>query len=599
MEKGNKKVELAEIGKNCIYIFFEAFKICPLFFSIYILLSAISNSIDSILVIVLYKYLLDCTSNIVPFKTIVIVLILVGGVGGLITISIKSILSKIYDIKIMDVNKIVNQRLFKKASTMDISFYDDVDFYNNYVRAIQQGEVQVNAAIKAGSNIVSIFASITSLTGVVFFIDRKMVLFPLFASILHLLINMHVTHKKYEMQKELTPYLRKKEYCRRVFYQPEFSKEIRMTEISNVHNIIYNESTNNEITIVKKFAKKIRNSILLNSIFGWVILVYYLPMQYLIYNSLAVNKLLVSDVAAMNETNQSLVSALDNLNNNVTSLQEIGLFGRYYRSFFQTESNIETRKGLQVKYNNPQLIEFKNVSFAYDKENEKVLKNVSLKIEPGKKVAIVGYNGSGKSTFIKLLLNLYSPSEGNILYNDINVNDYECKAYRSNFSTLFQDFQTYAMSIKENITMGNDEQLIEQAMKYADIYEKLQLLPKGLESILSKEFNEDGVLLSGGESQRVALARLYLESNPIIILDEHTSAMDPLTEKKVNDIIFDVFHNKTIICISHHLSSICDFDYIYFFENGEIVEQGTHEFLMKLGRRYKLMYDKQSSYYEY
>lgn len=594
----SENIKMKEICRNCLHIFTVAFKVCPIFLGIYILLMALISAVDSVIIIALYKYLLDCVKNSVEFETMAQVLIMYGGGCGLLTISIRSILEKWYDIKIMDVNKVINRKLFKKAVSMDISNYDDREYYDKYIRAMEQGEMQVSAAIRTGTKLLSMATSIVSLTSMIIFINQTMVIFPLLASVIHFCTHVYNTKIRFNMQVEMTTASRKKAYCRRIFYQPEYTKEIRMTKISKVHEKIFKEATRDEIEIVTKYSKKLRKSMLLNDILGWVLLVYYLPMQYLVYNALVIQKMSVGDVAAMNEANQSLISSLDDLTVNMIGLQEIGLFGRHYRRFLDMESTIEMRKGEEINSKIPKVIEFKNVSFSYS-NNDYILKNISIKIEPGQKIAIVGYNGSGKTTFAKLLLNYYLPTDGNIYYDGKIIEKYDCKSYRKNFGILFQDFQIYALSLDDNVKMGeNNNNSLTNAMKLADIYDRILELPKHEKSILTREFDDDGIMLSGGESQRIALARLYLQRKPIIVLDEHTSAMDPITEKKINDTIFSEFKDHTIICISHHLTSICKADYIYFFENGEIKEQGTHDMLMNLNNRYKLMFDKQSSYFK-
>ena len=595
----NGSQSFGEIGENCIFLFKEAFGICKNFFSVYIALMAIVDAIDSIIVIVLYKYLLDCSRNGNSFQEIVFSLILFGGVGGLFTISIRAFLNRYYEVKILEVTKQVNLKLFAKAVQMDILNYDNEEYYDHFIRAMQNSDTQMNAIIKTCAGLISMMLSILGISGVVLYVDPAMFLFPFLACFIHFFSNLQMTKIRYKLNQELTPLTRKKDYCRRVFYQPEYAKEMRLTDIFGAHITLYKDAVSEEIKCERKYAAKLRIVKMINSIVGWVALVYYLPLQYLIYNSVVTSRLGLGDVSAMNESNQSLINNIDVLGNNMANLQEISLFGNYYKSFLECEKNIETRTGVFLENEIPKKIELKNVSFSYDGILEhSVLKNINMTIEPGQKIAIVGYNGSGKSSFIKLLLNLYTVTEGSIFYDGKKIEEFDCGSYRNQFGILFQDFQTYALSIKDNVLMGdNNDTDLKSAMSFAHIAEKVETLEEQENSVLTQEFNEKGILLSGGESQRLALARLYLRQKPVILLDEHTSALDPITEKKVNDDIFTKFKEHTIIYISHHLTSVCNADYIYFMENGEIVESGTHEELMKMNNRYKLMFDKQTSYY--
>lgn len=598
INKPNNWNQLWDIGKNSIYIFKEGFSTCKLFFSFYVIIMAVIDVIDSILLIILYKYLIDCINREAEFGDVVTVLLLLGGGCGLFTIVARSLLSRSYEIKILRVAKKINKKLFEKSVIMDIYNYDNEDYYNNYVRAMDNSEVQAAAALKTGAGMISTLMSISSLTGILLLVDPVMFLFPILASLVHLFSNLGLTRIRYDLQREVTPLSRRKAYCRRVFYQPEYSKEMRLTDMYKVHSHFYEETTTKEVACERKYAKKIRMIKIFNCIVGWVALVYYLPMQYLIYNSIVTAKLALGDVAAMNESNQSLINSIDGLTNNMVGIQEIGLFGGYYKKFLESKCEIETRKGIRNFNRDPKVIEFRNVSFSYDGSTDYVLKNINMKIVPGQKIAIVGYNGSGKSTLIKLLLNLYSATSGTIFYDGKAVEDYECANYRENFGILFQDFQTYALSICENISMGESTcENKQEAMELAQISELINSMPNKDESVLTQEFDEKGILLSGGESQRLALSRLYVKNSPIIILDEHTSAMDPMTEKEVNDTIFSRFSQNTIIYVSHHLTSVCNADYIYFLDNGKIVESGTHQELIILNKSYRTMFEKQSCYY--
>ena len=190
------------------------------------------------------------------------------------------------------------------------------------------------------------------------------------------------------------------------------------------------------------------------------------------------------------------------------------------------------------------------------------------------------------------------PQEGEILYGDVNLSQIDWREYINCFGILLQDYQIYALPIEDNIRMGkNQNSDVKTAAEKAGIAEVIYSLPEKEKSNLTREFDDSGILLSGGEQQRVALARLFMEKHPLIILDEPTSAMDPITEKKVNDTIFSEFADSTVVYISHHLTTTKGADHIYYFENGRIIEDGTHEELMEKRGKYSLMFEKQSSYY--
>ena len=246
-------------------------------------------------------------------------------------------------------------------------------------------------------------------------------------------------------------------------------------------------------------------------------------------------------------------------------------------------------------------IEFKKVSFSYNEK--KAINNISLKINKNEKIAIVGENGAGKTTFIKLLLRLYDPTEGEILLNNIDYKEYNSSDIRNQFVTVFQDYQIYALSIAENILLrkcnnSDDEKIVIDALKKVGLYDKVMQLEKGIRTICTTEFDKDGIEFSGGEKQKFVIARIFASNAPILLLDEPNSALDPIAERHIFDEIFNYSINKTLIFISHRFSTTILSDKIYLFSNGEIIEQGSHHELMSIQNgKYKEMFNTQAFEY--
>ena len=267
-----------------------------------------------------------------------------------------------------------------------------------------------------------------------------------------------------------------------------------------------------------------------------------------------------------------------------------------------------------------QSLEFRDVSFSYvfashpkylyhdegyvppKKEDGKdVLKHINLKINKGDKIAIVGYNGAGKTTLIKLIMRLYDVTEGEILYNGVNIKEYDPVEYRKKIGTVFQDFKIFATSIAENVMNGtyndNDEQTVLDALRAADFTEKLNTLEEGIKTHLTREFNDKGTNLSGGESQKVAISRVFAQNYPIVIMDEPSSALDPMAEYNLNQSILHNTEGKTVIFISHRLSTTRIADKIYMFDTGRLIEEGNHEELLEMDGKYAEMFKLQSQNY--
>jgi len=245
-------------------------------------------------------------------------------------------------------------------------------------------------------------------------------------------------------------------------------------------------------------------------------------------------------------------------------------------------------------------LELKDVNFRYHGAEADTLKNINLTINAGEKLAIVGLNGAGKTTLVKMLCGLYDPREGEVLLNGENIKKFNRQDYYKHFSTVFQDFSIVNTSIIENIAQcvsGWDMDKAKLAAEKAGLAEKIEAMPKGYETALGKEIFEDGTNLSGGEMQRLMLARALYKDAPIIVLDEPTAALDPIAESEIYSQYHELTGGRTSIYISHRLASTRFCDRVIYVENGEIIEEGTHDALLKLGGRYAELFEIQSHYY--
>jgi ATP-binding cassette subfamily B protein len=281
------------------------------------------------------------------------------------------------------------------------------------------------------------------------------------------------------------------------------------------------------------------------------------------------------------------------------SMQQHSLYIENIDAVLNYSSNVET-SGSKIITDFPE-ISFNDVDFTYPSGNFS-LQNISLNIEKGKKIALVGYNGAGKSTLIKLLLKLYMPTKGTVCINNESNVLYDAKDLRNHIAPVFQDFEIYALSISENILMRRvegEEDIckIENALKKAGLYEKVANLPDGINTIVSTEFDEKGISLSGGEKQKLALARAIAMDSEVLVLDEPSSSLDPESEYKLLETLFDITKNKSLVIITHRLAFANKMDEICFMEDGRIIERGTHSELITLEGKYYEFYNMQSNAY--
>ena len=260
------------------------------------------------------------------------------------------------------------------------------------------------------------------------------------------------------------------------------------------------------------------------------------------------------------------------------------------------QGTLTTEKRRDRKYD----IEFKDVSFRYPNSDRWALRHVSVKFEVGTKLAVVGENGSGKSTFIKLLCRLYDPQEGEILLNGVDIKKYRYDEYMQIFSVVFQDFWLMSHKLGQNVagSCDVDEERAVRCLKDAGFGDRLEELPDGLETWLGKDFDEDGIVVSGGERQKIAIARALYKDAPFIVLDEPTASLDPIAEAEIYKNFDDIVGDRTAIYISHRLSSCRFCREILVFEGGGIAERGTHDSLLKAGGRYYELWNAQAQYYK-
>lgn len=295
------------------------------------------------------------------------------------------------------------------------------------------------------------------------------------------------------------------------------------------------------------------------------------------------------------QTFPNLIGSIQDLINNEEALKR--LF-----KFLDLKSNRhEGTLPVEKRMDNEYTLEVRNVSFAYPDTEERVLKNVSLTFNIGEKLAIVGMNGSGKTTLIKLICRLYDPSEGAILLNGIDIRKYNYQEYLRLLSVVFQDFHLYAFQLGKNIAASSqvDEERAELALEKSGFKTRFTALKEGLNTYLYKNYDESGIEFSGGEAQKTAMARALYKDAPIVILDEPTAALDPISESEIYESFSEVVGNRTAIYISHRLSSCRFCDRIAVFDRGELVQLGEHDELVQVtDGKYAELWQAQAQYYQ-
>ncbi len=302
----------------------------------------------------------------------------------------------------------------------------------------------------------------------------------------------------------------------------------------------------------------------------------------------------VASITKVSGGMSNLVSTIGLMCNNTPFIELTFEYLDIPNNMYQGSLTVEKRSDRKYQ------VEFRNVSFKYPGSEIFALRNVNMKFEIGKRLAVVGMNGSGKTTFIKLLCRLYDPTEGEILLNGIDIRKYNYREYMDIFSVVFQDFKLLSLKLGENVAgmVGYDKELVLDCLEKAGFTDKLSEMPDGIETYLYKDYDSSGVDVSGGEAQKIAIARALYKDAPFIVLDEPTAALDPIAEAEISEKFDAIAGDKTAIYISHRLSSCKFCDEIAVFHEGAVIQQGTHENLLadKSGKYFEL-WSAQAQYY--
>ena len=456
-------------------------------------------------------------------------------------------------------------------------------------------------AIMSAAGIIAHIVAMAVAGTMIFTMNPVMMIFPVAGFIINIITRFIITKLEYEYGLEKQRIGRKADYSKRVFYQPEYAKEIKLTGIEDALLEQYDEAIAEERKMALKYSLKILVPTLINWITVFTLCQFFAVPVYLAYLAIEKKSIQLGDVASLKNATNGIKSHLDQMNYALVDFQNVGQYVAKFRRFMEYEINIEGCEGEVPVPENDCTLELKNVSFKYKDSEKYVLKNVSMTIRRGEKIALVGENGAGKTTLIKLIMRLYDVTEGEILFGGVDIRKLDTKAYREKIGAVFQDFQIYGATLAENVKMDyvseNDSEGIVSALKKADFGGKLKSLEKGIETELTKEFSDEGTMLSGGESQKAAIARMFMRNMPVAILDEPSSALDPIAEYRLNKSMLQNAENQAVILISHRLSTTKDADRIVLLENGSIAESGTHEKLLSSGGTYAKMWNVQAEKY--
>lgn len=407
--------------------------------------------------------------------------------------------------------------------------------------------------------------------------------------------------KKYEHGKkdDISELNRKGDYIYDIMYNFAYGKDIRIYNLSQWIANKFQRFKAEEVKIHKdikyKYFKVALVEIFLHLIRESIVYIYLI---YMVLNG----NLSIGNFVMYSAVIAGFATWMQNILDDIAFINTQSLYIDDYRDFLDQDLEIEKSNYVNIPKDNNYEIEFKNVSFKYPNSERYILKNLSLKINKGQRLAIVGINGAGKTTFVKLITRLYEPTEGEILLNGVNITKFDRDEYYKLFSAVFQEIKMFAFSIAENISFKEkdkiDRERVMESINKAGMVEKINSLENGIDTSLLKILDSTGIEFSGGQNQKLALARGLYKDGPIVILDEPTAALDPIAEYNIYKSFNNMIGDKTALFISHRLASTRFCDVIAYFEDGEIQEYGTHEELLMKNGKYAEMFNVQASYYK-
>lgn len=565
----------------------------------YFLLNLISSILYN-MIPVSNLWMLKIIVDIVTYGTIkdlgkvITVLILFGLIQTLMQVQ-HSYIVNIYNVKKeVILRRELNKKLFSKIENIDLIDIETSTYYDKYEKVAQEID---NRYIEICNTVVDGLSNLVGSLGIIVSLAFLKPIFIVFA-LLNVCLNMYCASKKnklvFDKNMALVPIKRVKDYVKRIFFLKDYSEEIKINETKYIVDK-YEKSCTDELNTLNKYLNKILvkdNEMIIGR------LVISIAEIYLLVVYILDDVLLVGSFMAIINGISTLTMYLSGVIQFLTSINKHSMYYDNINEFMSYQSKVEL-SGRDMELGNFSQLRFENVSFSYPNSGFRI-DDINLCIEAGQKVAIVGLNGAGKSTLLKMMLKLYFQDSGDIYLNGVNYNELSTKTIREYFSTVMQNSQLFSFSIRENLVQGginegNDENRLTIALKLADLSKKINSLPLKEETIISTEFDNLGINFSGGEQQKLALARAYYKDCDIIILDEPSQALDPESERLFIDTLMSL--NKTIIMVTHRLAHASQMDKIYFMKEGKIIEQGNHADLMSLKGNYYNFYQKQLETY--
>ena len=547
---------------------------------------------------VFLRHIVDALDRNQDFQVVFRFILLCGAMFFLLSVYENYVENVVYPLSAVRLHYGVYSKLYAKAKNVELRCYEDSEFYNRYTMSMDNSDTRILEIIRNMWGVLGGTAATIAVFWFMYEIDHYAVLFILSPLIGNFVFGHFKNKYEFKRYTEQAPDDKVLNYVNRVMYLPDYAKEIRLSNVFSLLKRQYRDATQHKVRTAVKYAFSNASLSFLKITFTFTV-IFEGVLLYAIYRNRVTGSISLAQLTVMSSLMVAMTWILIGLFENIMSIMKNGMFISNLRGFMAYEEKIPEDQDGVMPEGKFETLEFDHVSFSY--KEEETIKDLSFTIKEGEIAALVGHNGAGKTTIIKLLLRLYDPVSGVIRLNGRDIREYNLHAYRELFVVTFQDFSIFGLTVMENVLMGrhgeNDEQVAADALKKAGMYDKVMSLPNGMHTALTKEFDADGVVFSGGESQKIAVARTFAKDSYIKIFDEPSSALDPIAEYELFQNIMKEGSDHTMFFISHRLSSVKKCDKVFMLEGGRLIEEGSHTELMARNGSYAKMYRRQAMNY--
>ena len=593
----NKKHSTKTVIKNNWFIIRYAFHVAPGYVFMTLFYTALQQLVTFFAYTYGTKYVLDSIQLGRPFVNVLVYLLSAFGAMTMWYIGFH-FYDKYFKRKHMEkLARAVQFDVLGKAARLDLASYDDPEFFDEFVLAISESKNRIPRVLEACGSLLRCFVVLFSMGILMFSFDVFGFIFVAIAFFGSMLINKWSYKLQFKLQMALRPMQRREEYATRMLYLRDYAKEMRLNDIKPKVYTDYERANAEKRKVLKKHTRMLAVLSFLSQYVLTTLLYSGVYLVYLCYITFVTGRISLGTMSALFQGSERLSHGFRWLTWDLSRISESSLYIAKLRHFLDDEPAIHDGTD-EVAPGQDTTLAMRGVSFAHG-DGTQVLRDIDLSIAPREKIAIVGHNGAGKTTLVNLLLRLYDPTAGDVQFGGKRLSEYKLDRLRQQFGVVFQDHEIFAATLGENVAMDVkiDEKKTLAALAQVGFANKLKSLKNGLATQMTEEFVDDGTELSGGEAQKVAIARALYKDSSVLVLDEPSSALDPEAEYLLNNTIVRQSQDKTVIFISHRLSTTRMADRIIMLENGKIIEQGKHDELMKANGKYAEMFEMQAKRY--